>query len=236
VTALDDLLDDIFDGRRPPLYHDFAAWARGSRRFSAFAATYRAKIRAKLRNARDDGGLLGLRAELATAALLLCEERFSVEYERYTALKQRGPDFTVTFKTHTPFNVEVRRMRGAELDGGDSDAQRAKLMAVLIDKVGQMPPSIINLLWLSDDGALAEADIAHAATTLRQLAERKSDDLFARSDFDSAADFLRRYQRLSGVVLRQADACLLWLNPIARHPAPPELITTIRRLEMREER
>ena len=58
---------------------------------------------------QDEGGLKDLRAELETAVLLLRDERFTLEYEKYVATKQRGQDFTVTFKTHTPFNVEVRR-------------------------------------------------------------------------------------------------------------------------------
>src|SRR3990172_7973510 len=123
MTALDDLLDYIFDGKKPALYPEFEGWVRGSRRFKAFAASYRGKIRSKLKNVRDEGGMKDLRAELETAALLLGEERFTLEYEKYAASKQRGPDFTVTFKTHTPFNVEVRRIRSLELDDGDAEAR-----------------------------------------------------------------------------------------------------------------
>src|SRR6185369_2610002 len=97
---------------------------------------------------RDENGMNDLRAELETAALLLREERFTLEYEKYAALKQRGPDFTVTFKTHTPFNVEVRRIRSLELDDENAEARIGKLMSVLCEKVRQMPPSIVNLLWL----------------------------------------------------------------------------------------
>ena len=135
MSTLDDLLDDIFDGKKPALYPEFAGWVRGSRRFKTFATSYRAKIRAKLKNVRDEGGMKDLRAELETAALLLREERFTLEYEKYAASKQRGPDFTVTFRTHTPFNVEVRRIRSMELEDGDTEARTGKLMTVLCDKV-----------------------------------------------------------------------------------------------------
>jgi hypothetical protein len=226
----DELLDYIFDGQKPELYPDFEGWLRGSRRFAAFAETYRGKIRAKLKNARDEGGLKDVRAELAIAALLLREERFTLEYEQYAAAKQRGPDFTVTFKTHTPFNVEVRRMRGVELDEGDIEAHTGKLMAVLGDKVGQMPPSIINLLWLLAGQEIPEADLIRATTTLRQLAEGKAEAFFTRRGFESAADFLKRYQRLSGIVLRQSGENAVWLNPLARHKTPPEIVTAIKRL------
>ena len=77
MSAIDDLLNDIFDGPDSPLYAEFEGWARESRRFRAFAATYRAKIRAKLKNARHEGGLDDLRVELETAVLLLREERFT---------------------------------------------------------------------------------------------------------------------------------------------------------------
>jgi hypothetical protein len=230
MTALDDLLDDIFDGKQPTFYPEFEGWVRGSRRYKAFAADYRSKIRAKLRNARDEAGMVDLRAELETAALLLRDHRFTLEYEKYAAARQRGPDFTVTFRTRTLFNVEVRRVRSIELDEGDAEMRVGKLMAVLCDKAGQMPPSIINLLWLTADGALTEADLSSAAATLRQLAERKVEDFFMRRGFASAADFLKQYRQLSGIVLHQPESNVLWLNGLARHKTPPDIVTAIQRL------
>ena len=233
MPTLDDLLDDIFDGQRPALYTEFAGWAQDSRRFRAFAGSQRVKIRAKLRNVRDEEGMQDLRAELETAVLLLREERFTLEYEKYAALKQRGPDFTVTFKTHTPFNVEVRRIRGVELGDGDAEARTGKVMAVLCDKVGQMPPGIANLLWLIAEREISEADLISAAAMLRQLAERKVEDFFTRRGFESAAHFLKQYRQLSGIVLRQSGGNALWLNSLARHKAPPEIVTALQRLVAR---
>ena len=230
MSTLDDLLDDIFDGKKPALYPEFAGWVRGSRRFKTFATSYRAKIRAKLKNVRDEGGMKDLRAELETAALLLREERFTLEYEKYAASKQRGPDFTVTFRTHTPFNVEVRRIRSMELEDGDTEARTGKLMTVLCDKVGQMPPSIVNLLWLIAEREVSEADLTHAVMTLRQRAEHKAEDFFTRRGFESAAHFLKQYTQLSGIVLRQTETNVFWLNSLARHKAPPEIVTAIQRL------
>ncbi len=230
MPVLDDLLDYIFDGKQPALYPEFESWVRASRRFKAFAIQYRAKIRTKLKHARDDGGMNDLRAELETAALLLREDRFTLEYETYAAAKQRGPDFTVTFKTHTLFNVEVRRIRSVELDDGDAEARTGKLMAVLCDKAGQMPPSVVNLLWLTAEREISEADLTRAVTTLRQLAERKVEDFFTRRGFESAADFLKHFRQLSGIVLRQSGENIVWLNPLARHKTPPEIVTAIRRL------
>ncbi len=231
MTALDDLLDYLFDSKKPALYPEFEAWLRGSRRFKAFAVSYRDKIRTKLRNVRDEGGLKDLRAELETAALLLRDERFTLEYEKYAASKQRGPDFTVIYKTHTPFNVEVRHIRAVELDEGDTDAPTGKLMAVLCDKVGQMPPSIVNVLWLIAEREISEADLTRAAITLRELAERKAEDFFTRRGFENAADFLKQYRHLSGIVVRQSGENMQWLNSLARHKVPPEIVTAIQRLK-----
>jgi hypothetical protein len=233
MTTLDDLLDDIFDRKKTALRREFEGWVRNSRRFRAFATTYRGKIRSKLKKAGDDAMMKDLRAELETAALLLREERFTLEHETYAASRQRGPDFTVTYRTHTPFNVEVRRLRSVEVEEQDSEARTGKLMAVLCDKVGQMPPSIVNLLWPIAEREVSEDDVSHAAVTLRGLAERKIEDYFTRRDFESAADFLRQYQRLSGIVLRQPGGNVVWLNPLARHKAPPEIVAAIRRLDNR---
>ncbi len=231
MPAHDPLLDEIFGSQHVALRAEFDGWLRGSRRFAAFADVYRGKIRAKLRHAADADGLRDVRAELEVAALLLGDERFAVEYEKYAAAKQRGPDFTVTFKTHTPFNVEVRRLRAAEADA-DPEARAVRLGYVLVDKARQMPPSIVNLLWLSGDGPAAESDLSAATTALRQLAERKADDFFTRRGYESAADFQRAYARLSGVVWRGTGEPVVWLNAPARHKAPPEIVNAIRRLSI----
>ncbi len=231
MAAVDDLIEEIFGDLHPVLRAEFSAWARSSRRFAAFATVYRAKVRAKLRNARDEAGLRDVRAELHLAALLLREERFSVEYERYAASKQRGPDFTVTFRTHTPFNVEVRRVRLGEA-GEDADARATRLLGVLVDKVGQLPPSIVNLLWLSADAPIVADDLARAVATLGQLAAGQSDDYFMRHGYRGAADFQQRYRRLSGVVLPQAEGRVVWPNPQARHKTPPDIATAIARLSL----
>ena len=234
MATIDALLEEIFQDKKPVFYREFEGWVRDSRRFSAFAHDYRYKIRSKLRNAGDDESLQDLRAELETAALLLGERRFAVAYETYAALKQRGPDFTVTYKTHTPFNVEVRRLRGGEAAEGEreggGESRSGKLMAVLCDKVGQMPPSIVNFLWLIAEGEISEEELSGAVAALRRLAEGKEEAYFTRRGFAGAAAFLRQLRRLSGIVLRQAGENVLWLNPMAQHKAPPEIGRVLERL------
>jgi hypothetical protein len=231
MTTLDDLLNNIFDGKRPALYTEFEGWVRTSRRFKAFATSYRGKIRTKLKSVRDEAGMKDVRAEFETASVLLREDRFTLEYEKYAVLKQRGPDYTVTFKTHTPFNVEVRRVRNSELQEGDAEAHIVKLMHVLCDKVGQMPPSIVNLLWLTAEQEIPEENLIQANKILRQLAENKVEEFFTRRGFDNAADFLKQYRQLSGIVLHRTGTNVVWLNSLARHKAPPDIVLAIHRLE-----
>jgi hypothetical protein len=64
---------------------------------------------------------------------------------------------------------------------------------------------------------------------LQERVERKDDDFFARRSFLGARDFSRHYGRLSAVRLLTPDAPILWLQPQARHPLPPDLATLLRR-------
>jgi hypothetical protein len=232
MSASDDLLEYIFDGKDHRLREDFADWLRSSRRFREFATYYRDKIRAKLRTVRDEGSIEDLAAELRTAALLLGEDRFTLEYERYAAAKRRGPDLTVTCRTHTQFNVEVRRIRAGEPGEDDAEARVSRLMGVLCAKVGQMPPSVVNLLWLEVGADTSESDLTKATATLRQLAESKVEDYFTRRGFESSADFVKQYHRLSAIVLSRSDDRVVWLNALARHRMPSQIVTAIQRLHL----
>ena len=51
-----ELINAIFETQVPFWQDQFEEWVRSSRRFRAFAETYRDKIRKKLRNVRDDAG------------------------------------------------------------------------------------------------------------------------------------------------------------------------------------
>src|SRR3954463_14108290 len=99
--AASDLLPYIFINTRLPLAVQFAQWIQASPRFRVFAETYRDKIRKKVRGITEAEGYRDLQVELATAYFLVLERRFLVEYEKYGMGKQRGPDFSITYKTHT---------------------------------------------------------------------------------------------------------------------------------------
>ena len=141
-----------------------------------------------------------LEFELEIARWLLREARFEVAYETFDA-REGGPDYTVTFRVNTRFNVEARRIR--TLEAGEERVR--KLVETLVDKTRQMPPNAINLLVMSDGGAPGD-DLDAAATLLRGLAERKVEDFFAHRGYRNAADFLRQYRQLSAVLFQGGPA------------------------------
>jgi hypothetical protein len=239
-------LTDIFGDAADPLAVQCARWMDESARFRDFVATYRTKIRKKVRGLRDEEGRGDLLFELATAHRLIQERRFTIEYEKYGVGKQRTPDFVVTFKTNVIFNVEVKRMRataapstapGASIEippraeeGRDSN----KLINTVCAKLGQLLPGAINLLALSADGMVFQEDyVAQAMKLLKQLADRKDEAYFARRGFASARDFLHHYQRLSAVLVRRGwddgAPMALWLNKEAGRPVPADLYAILRR-------
>jgi hypothetical protein len=201
-------------------------WLVASPRFRAFAETYRDKIRKKARGLRDDEGRGDLAFELAIALRLIEERRFALEYESYGVI-ERAPDFRVTFRGHLRFNVEVRRLR-RPAPTPDTPADPARLIRAVCDKLGQLPPSMINLLVLGADGPSSAADaLAPAMLWLQDRAAQKDEALFQQRGFAGARDFLRHYQRLSGALWLAgepgAPQASLWRNPQARHPLPADL-------------
>ena len=227
-----DLLDTLFSGAAHELRDSCGQWCASSPRFAAFLETYRYKIRKKLRGVAGGEGLRDVRAELLTAACLLCERSFTLEYEKYAANKTRGPDFSVLYKTHTLLNVEVKRIRG--------QVQPGKWADVVCDKLGQFPPSVSNALVIHGEpsGQGAPFDVGAAMAHLRTSAEQKDDALFTRRSLEGARDYLRQSPKLSAVVLRveaTADGSAhlaYWVNPQARHPlSQPLLGALLRSLE-----
>src|SRR5205807_7726114 len=127
----------------------FAHWVQASPRFRAFAEIYRDKIRKKVRGITEVEGYRDLQAELATAYFLVLERRFLVEYEKYGTGKQRGPDFSITYKTHIRFDVEVTHLRGLRGSQGGAAPEAGKLATTICAKLKQLPPSMINILVLA---------------------------------------------------------------------------------------
>ncbi|HUP27791.1 MAG TPA: hypothetical protein VM409_05095 [Chloroflexia bacterium] len=234
-----DLLHYIFSNTRLPLAVQFSEWLQAPR-FRVFAENNRDKIRKKVRGIAEAEGYRDLQAELATAYFLLLERRFLVEYEKYGVGKQRGPDFSVTYKTHIRFDVEVTRLRGGQAGVASEPGKLANTLCV---KLKQLPPSIINILVLAADDSLhidndpsagsghdLESGLLRAVTLLQERAERKDDEFFTRRGFLGSRDFLKHYSRLSAIRLVTPDAPpILRLQTQARHPLPPDLATIMRR-------
>lgn len=233
--ATSDLLPYIFSNTRLPLAVEFGRWVEGSPRFRVFAESYRDKIRKKVRGITEAEGYRDLQAELATAYFLVGERRFVVEYEKYGVGKQRGPDFSVTYKTHVRFDVEVARLRGTTVDGAGLEA--GKVVNTLCAKLAQMPASMMNVLVMvadegveSDSGEDLASRLRSAVTLLQERAERKDEEFFTRRGFVGVRDFHRYYGRLSAIRLVTTDgSVVLWIQPQARHALPPDLANILRR-------
>jgi len=219
----DELTAYLFGGARSSLASEVGPWLIASSRFRAFAEAYRDKIRKKARGPRDEESRRDLAFELAFAARLLDDRRFALEYEPY-GVGRRAPDFRATFRS-LRFNVEVRRLRSAPMPGSPPDP--ARLIRAVSDKLGQLPPSTMNVLVIGGDGPPSAADaLVSAMLWLQERAARKDDRFFQDHGFTGVRDFLRRYQRLSGALWFAGDLAAppsLWRNPQARHRLPDDL-------------
>lgn len=236
-VKIPELLNIIFEIRQPFWIAEFEQWVRESRRFRAFAETYSDKIRKKLRQAHDDATLKDLYCELETAYRLLQDERITVEYEKQAQLKQRSPDFAVAYRVNTSFNVEVTRLRmlanSAAVD--DEEVERVltrKVLDGVCDKLGQMLPSAINILYIIPEWEISHTKLLATMNALRISAELKNDAFFVQRGFEDARDFLKSFQRLSAIFCQSGHdkTCVLWLNPSARHAIPKELLNALQKL------
>ena len=234
-VAVERLVAYIFDSPSDPLAISFAGWVRASPRFRTFAEGYRDKIRKKARTVQTPEGREDLRFELQVASWLIARRHCTVEYEKYAAGKQRGPDFTITFRTHTLFNVEVTRLRPAAGQPGDEEsAGSSRIIRSVCAKLGQMLPGAINLLVLGAPPPYTGENLTAAMRLLLQRAESKDEPFLAQHGFRTPRDFFKDYLRLSAIAMWSAPdgaepTSLLWLNPQARHPLPKEIATILGR-------
>ena len=223
-TARDELVDFLFDDRPDdPLAVELAGWLAASAQFRAFTATYRDKVRKKLRGARDAGSRLDLRSELRVAHLLLADERIGLEFEA-SGSATGGPDFAVTHRGRT-VNVEVTRLRRPADPVGIGRAVLAKLR--------QLPPSVPNMLLLSTEATDTDPHAVDAAAkALRARADARDDAFFARHGLPGGRGFYDRFLRLGAVLLWAEhasgdDRLRLWINASARIESPPRAVRAI---------
>jgi len=219
VTKPIDLLAYVFDGQAHLLSPDLLSWMDSSPRFTLFVETYRDKIRKKLRGLRDDESALDLHRELETAFRLLADRRLGVAYEPYASEKRRGPDFAVTYRAHTVFNVEVARIRR----GIEPAHAGERILRILLDKLEQMQPGMPNLLVIQTPPEAAGAnDLDRLMQELKIKVEGKDPAFYALSCYAGPPAFYRDFLRLGGILLWAPDL-QAWLNKQAR-PALDEKI------------
>jgi hypothetical protein len=206
--------------------HPLARWyapllADGALR--AFTADNAAKIRKKVRHAREPEALRDLQCELAVAAAL-ADRRSRMIYEPLAAQARRGPDFLLRHKGHTAVYVEVSRLRSARSATTDPGE---RLAAVLCGKLDQLASGAANLLVVfSDAGPFDAAASATTLQALRQRAAAKDDAYFAFRGLNGVRAFQQCVPRLSGVLI-VAPAIPndnLYIPSQARHALPSDLV------------
>ena len=151
---------------------ELVAWVDGSTRTRQFVEANATKIRRKLREARDTETRRDVRAELFVAARLLADRRIELAYEASGA-GRAGPDFGVTFRGVTRFNVEVTRRRGA--------ADPASLGDTVLAKLRQLPPSVPNVLVVAVERSLDADEVNGAMVALRARADARDAATLARA-------------------------------------------------------
>jgi hypothetical protein len=246
-SVIDELLTYLFDGRSHPLSTPMESWLTSSRRFIAFANTFRDKIRKKLRTTRDPETLLDLQLELETAYLLLRERSLSLVYEPQHCGQGRCPDFAVTFTTSLTFMVEVTRLRASPkrspvvspLENTSTAMPEFEPLADAVSsKLGQLLSQSSNVLIIGIDTlSLTQSDLQATMLRIQQRAEGNDSTFWQRYGFRERADFFRHYYRLSEVLVRGSqwgidDSLVAWINPQAKHPLPGKVRTAVYRSHM----
>jgi hypothetical protein len=228
-TEVRELLAYVFDGRSHYLGQPMGAWLASSRRFAAFVAAFRDKIRKKLRTARDHESLLDLRLELETAHLLLQEKSLNLVYEPEQADRGRRPDFAVTFTTSLAFMVEVTRVR----------TDQKNLADTIFSKLRQLLPQRSNVLVVGvETPQLTHEDLRTTMLRIQQRAERDDSTFLQQRGFSDRADFFHHYRRLSeilvrGTLLQAGSPVVVWVNPQAKHPLPTKVRMAVHRSHTR---
>ena len=223
--SVERLLDHLFRAApASPMADELAAWLAESRRFRAFVAANRDKIRKKLRGATDAEAQQDLRAELRVAHLLLADRRIELAFETYGSATG-GPDFTVTYRAAQAFNLEVTRRRPASRSDADGGALLAKLR--------QLPPSIANVVLVAATDDRAEPlDVPAAIRSLQVRANEGDDRFFTERGLDGTRAFHQRYLRLGAVIAwfegRDGDErATHWINRAARSPVPDAAVMAV---------
>lgn len=192
---------------RPSLGSELAQWLSQRRSFADLLSTNRDKVRKKLRAATDDASLLDVRAELLVAALVCADRRFELAFEAYGSGK-RGPDFTVSFRDHQRFDLEVTRLRQVPSDETGMAARR--VARAVLAKLPQLTAGLPNVVAVVADEGASTAVVDDALRILKRGVHAQ-------------------YARLSAVAVVGERAGGLALGRDARHPLPREVTVALSR-------
>lgn len=110
----EELIKYILEDKDDHFYRILNYRVDSCERYKKFLSSYRDKIRKKIRDKVKEELEDIIIFELEIPFLLLLNDQFDVKYEKY-GLRDPGPDYTVTFKQSLEFNMEVKRIREAEL-------------------------------------------------------------------------------------------------------------------------
>jgi hypothetical protein len=155
------------------------------------------------------------------AVRLLGDRRIDLAFEAYGS-RAAGPDFTVTFRGVTRFNVEVTRRRGA--------ADGPAIVDTAVTKLRQLPPSIANVLVVAVDRPVPLDEIAAAMRTLRARVDARDPETLARTGAATPRDFYDRFLRLNAVVAwaeGAEDRPAAWQDRSARVTLEPRAVTAV---------
>ena len=224
MGRVDSVLEDVCRSPGHPLETRLRGWMQASRTFTAFVEANASKVRRKLR-VTDPAALADVDTELAVAAWLLRERRWTLVYEPLAASGGRGPDVRVAAPDGSgAFFVEVTRLRGG--------AVPLTLARSLADKVGQLPAGAVTVLAaVLPPGVEGPEMLSQALRLLEQAVHTTGETL---GSLDGRAFALGRH-RLGAVLVGSLDAAgtlHTTLYPLsgARHPLPPETARRLRAL------
>jgi hypothetical protein len=228
-----ELIAYLFGARHSLLTAKAAVWIADSARFAAFASRFRDKIRKKARSAAGSTAETDLLYELGVAYLLLQEKRFELTYEPVAVGKERGPDFAVTFRTNLIFKVEVTHLRNLTAQKIGGDLIDLRLIDILCSKLRQMAANMANLLVVVSNAALLDKlDMATQIAWIKEKAEGRDKQFFARQKFADPSDFFKYFERLSAVTVYSPEhrsVPSFWQNPQARNKLTEAVKTVLQR-------
>jgi len=215
-----ELLAYLFDAHHSAFSAQVTHWIVNSPRFASFATEFKDKIRKKIRVTRGSTAETDLLYELQIANWLLQEKRFELAYEPFASGKTRGPDFSVTLRSNFTFNIEVTHVRKLTTSQVGETLLDLRLIDVICGKLRQMTPNRANLVFIVSSASLfSSLDLPAHVAWIKDMAERKDDQFYARHRFANPSEFFKFFKRLSGVALyapNNTQLLSLWLNPQAK--------------------